>query len=589
MSSYELQTEAKKNVSRRAFMKVSGIGIGAITMPGLLTSCSSEADTPETAKGIENVEQIQLGAETPGVNYPEGYVGPRASEKTPFADGSKTFKIVVQQDAQVVGDWNKNDFSAWLEKRTGMKVEYQAVLVRGADGSIDLTKINAMLASGDLPDAFLGIPFSNDQISLYGQQGVFAPLGDYIETYAPEMRRAMKEYPDWKSLISATDGKIYQFKGINDCFHCRVSPGRAYINQKYLDDVGLTMPTTTEELRTVLKALKDSDPTPGKNIIPFAANINNQVDRYIMNAFLYNPGGDQNGGWLRLDNGKVDLVANKPEWREGLKFLRTLFDDGTLPRESFTMPDEAFLKAGNQGRLGFVRAYYWGSFVDITYDEGALWKDYVSIPPLKGPQGVQYAGWDHYGYAGEGMVITSKATNPELLVQWADYQMELSAIMGGYGGNKGDDWNWAEKGGKGINNKQAVFQLKAFPAPEGKSWSQYSVMYRSNDFRLGQYIDPKKPDFEKALYEASTVYEPFKEPQDFQLPPLIFDESGAAQKADTAVSISNHVKQSLAKFAVGELDINDDNAWNDYTAKFDAMGLPAYLELHQQAYDSRPK
>lgn len=114
-------------------------------------------------------------------------------------------------------------------------------------------------------------------------------------------------------------------------------------------------------------------------------------------------------------------------------------------------------------------------------------------------------------------------------------------------------------------------------------------MYRSNDFRLGQYIDPKAPDFEQALYEASTVYEPLKEPQEFQLPPLIFDESGAAQKADTAVSISNHVKQGLAKFAVGELDINDDAAWTDYTAKFDQMGLSQYLDLHQQAFESRPK
>ncbi|GAA2101948.1 extracellular solute-binding protein [Microlunatus panaciterrae] len=581
---------SSSNVSRRAFFKAAGLGLGTVAFPSLLTACTGEkTSSGDKPKGLENVKKVELGEATPGVLYPEGYVGPRATQKKPFHDGSKTFKVVVQQNAQVVGDWNKNGFTKWMEERTGLKVEFQAILTTGSDGSIDLTKVNAMIASGELPDAFLGIPFSNDQISLYGQQGIFVALDDYIETYAPEMRRARTDYPGFKTLTAATDGKTYQFSGINDCFHCRISPGRAWINKKYLDKVGAKMPETTDDLRQVLKLFKDKDPTGKGNIIPFGANVNNQVDRYIMNAFLYNPGGDANGGWMQLKDGKVDFVANKPEWREGLKFLRTLYDDGTLTRDAFTMPDEAFLKAGNQGRLGFVRAYYWGSFIDITFNGNDPWRDYIAVPPLKGPNGVQYAGWDHYGYQSQSLLITSACKNPELLVQWGDYQMELEAIMGAYGGTKDKNWEWAQQGDKGINGKQAVFRLTKFPAPEGQGWDQYSIMYRSNDFRLGQYIDPKKPDFEKDLYEASVGYKPFAEPEDMQVPPLLFDESAAAQKADTAAAIQTHVKQSLAKFSVGELDINDDKAWSDYTKKFDAIGLKAYLDIYQQAYDKRPK
>ncbi|MFC7624974.1 hypothetical protein [Microlunatus sp. GCM10028923] len=576
-------------LDRRAFVRAAGIGAAGLAVPGALAACSTEGSGPEKPGGIENVEQKQLGADTPGVVYPDGYVGPKASQKEPFSDGSKTFKVVVQVDAEDVGDWSTNKFSAWLEKRTGVKIEYVQVLVTGSDGSVDMTKINAMLASNELPDAFLNIPFTSDQVSLYGQQGLFVALQDYIETYAPEARRMRDEYPDFPALNLAQDGNTYWFRGINDCFHCRVSPGRAFVNQKYLDAVGAKIPTTTEELRTVLKALKDNDPSPGKNIIPFGASLTNPLDRFVMNAFLYNPGGDRNGGWLRLNEGKVEFVADKPEWREGLRFLRTLFDDGTLPKTSFTMPQEALLKAGNTGRFGVMRGYWWGSFMDLEYKEDALWHDYVPVPPLKGPGGVQYAAWDHYGYAAGNLVITSKCSNPELLVQWADAQMELEAVMGGYGGIKDDNWGWAKEGDEAINGKQATWYSVEFPAPQGTSWDQHSVMYRSNDFRLGQWVDPKQPTFEKDLYEASLVYEPHQQPKDFQLPPLLFDESSAAQKAETAAAIELAVKEALAKFSTGELDVNDDAAWDTYVKKFETMGMPAYLELYQQAYDNRPK
>ena len=306
---------ALPKISRRNLVRAAGLGVGALAVPGVLTACSGGDDTTtpgSSASGVEGVEPKQLGTETTGINYAEGYVGPRARAVSAFGDSSTTFKVVVQQDATVIGDWNKNNYmTEWFEKRTGVKVEFTQVLTTASDGSTDMTKINAILASGDLPDAFLGLPFSNDQISLYGQQGIFLPLDDLIATYAPEMRQARTDYPDFAKLTAATDGKTYQFAGINDCFHCKSSPGRAWINTTYLDKVGAKMPTTTDELREVLKELKANDPSPKKNIIPFGSSVNDQVDQFVMNSFLYNPGGDINGGWLALNQGKVRVRGDQ--------------------------------------------------------------------------------------------------------------------------------------------------------------------------------------------------------------------------------------------------------------------------------------
>ena len=58
-----------------------------------------------------------------------------------------------------------------------------------------------MRLTEDLPDAFLGIPFTSAQLSLYGQQGLFVALDDYIETYSPMTKQAMADYPDLAGLV----------------------------------------------------------------------------------------------------------------------------------------------------------------------------------------------------------------------------------------------------------------------------------------------------------------------------------------------------------------------------------------------------
>jgi putative aldouronate transport system substrate-binding protein len=576
-----------RRLSRRHLVQY---GIGATVLPAFLAACGGSdkgADTP--AKGVEGAPKATLGAPTAGVLYPDGYIGPKATAKTAFGDGSKTFTVVVPQDTTVTGDWNKNKFTDLFAKKTGINIKFQTVVTAATDGSTDMTKVNAMLAAGTLPDAFMGIPFTRDQLSLYGQQGIFVPLDDYIETYGVEMKEAIKNYPDLKTLNKGTDGKTYTFTGLNDCYHCRVSPGRALINKKFVDKVGGKIPTTTEELRDLLKKFKADNPNGHGDTIPFAAGVGNDIDRFFMGAFTYNPGEP----WLRLEDDKVTFVPSKDEWREGLKFLRSLYDDGTLTSDVFTMTGEALTKIGNtpgHARLGFVRAYYWGSFIDITYETGARWRDYVPVPPLKGPAGTQIAAWDYYvPYGTAGIQITKAAKNPELLVQWADFQMELENTIDAYGGTQNKNWTWAKAGQNGINGKQAVYSLDVWPAPVGTSWNQYSVMARSNDFRLSQFADPKNPNFEKDLYEASRPYEPFAQNKDWQLPPLIFDETGAASNADIETAMSQHIKQSLAYFSTGKLDINDDAAWNDYKTKIEKIGVKQYLETYQQAYDSRPK
>lgn len=585
----------QSRLSRRKLLGAAGLGIAAL---GGAAACSSAPGGTKTSGGskIDPSKKVKLPAPSSDVIYPDPYVGPKAYVRKPFADGGQTFRVVVPQDATTTGDWNKNTFSSWLEKRTGVKVQYDAVNLTGADGSQDLSKINAMLGSGDLPDAFLNVGLTPSQVALYGQQGLFQDLTGLIQTYAPVAQQMFSDFDTIKPQILAQDGKIYQFVGINDCYHCRSAMSKAFINQDYLDKIGAAMPQTTDDFRNVLKEFKARNPSGKSGFLPFLGGNPtwDGMDVWFVNPFTYNPGAP----WFRLNGSKVEFVAALDEWRQGMAYMRQLFDDGTLTKESFSIEIDDMVKLGDQGLVGCCRAFNWAVFLTLEFTKDAMWEKYQPVMPLKGPSGQGITSTNYYTALASSLLITNKCKSPEVLVQWADYQMDLEAIMRGYsaGGDQGKQWDWAKQGQKGIDGRQAVWAAisgKANPdngkTIVGRGWNQNSLMYRSLDFRDGQFNDPQAPSMEGRLYAVSKQYEQFDQPKAQQLPPLHFNDTDTATIGNLATAVSDYVTQSMAKFATAQLDVNNDSVWNNYVATLNKMGLKQYNELYQKAYDNRPK
>ncbi len=583
------------SLSRRGFIQgAAAVGIGATT----LAACSSGgAGGSKLSSAGKPVKGGPKTTPNKAAIYPEGYIGPVASFKGPVTTEHATITVVVPQDVQV-GDWSKNEFTKWLEKRTNVHVNFKEIASSANSNNASdemMTKVNAMISSGELPDVFMGMGFTASQIYVNGHdQKIFTPLNKIIDEYCVETKRMFKDYPDTKTVYTMPDGKIYSMPNLNDCFHCKAGDDRAWIYKPWLDKLGLKMPETLDEFETVLEAFKTKDPN-GNGIhdeIAFTAADNaTTFDKFIMGSFLYNPGTP----WLVLENDKVDVVFNKPGWREGLKYLNRLYSKGLIPKESFTRTNEQVLRLGNAKTtvLGAVRGYYWASFMDIVEtDKHPKYLDYVCIPTLRGPNSFRTAGWDYYQpYSVGSFVITTACKIPEIAAMWADSQYELESVVRSYQGVQGKNWRWAKQGEKGINGAQAIYNnLTLWPPKPNLAWIQNGIMYRSDGFRLGEAVDPAHPTFEKALYENSkAAYYPYRQKQDLQLPPLSMTSDEAGQIADLQTTINNYVIQMMTKFTQGKPDPNQDGAWNNYLATLNKMGLPKYLQINQKAYNDRPK
>ncbi|MEV8371941.1 extracellular solute-binding protein [Kribbella sp. NPDC056861] len=581
------EDQAQQDGVRRRSFVAGALGITAAAgAGGLLSGCSSSEAAVGASPDSLSAPAAELGAKKTGITYPPGYVGPVAREQRVIVTEPVTFSLVVPQNL-TVGDWSKNAFTSWLQQRTGIRIEFRQVAGKGDDPET-MTKVNAMMAAGDIPDAFLGITFTRSQLYLYGAQNLFVDLNPYLDKYAPNLRSAMKDYPDARKLMVSPDKSIYSFPDINDCYHCRASNGRTFLNTDWLRKVGLAMPTTTDEFREVLTAFKKAELGGRGKTIPFAGFKDAALDTYFMNAFLYNPGDP----WLVVNDGKVEANYVKDEWREALKYLRGLYADGLLNKDVFTADQDQMNRYGNSPGapvIGGARAFYWGSFLTIDQtDPNARWRQYETVPPLEGPNGTRYAAWDYLkvGLEVSTLVITRKCKRPDLLVRWADFQMDLEAVLRSYAG---PDFRWSVKGDKGINGKQSVFGFDATwnsDATKGTTWDQYGVMYRSGDFRLAERVNPQKATFESPLYtQTRDELFPYKQPQELQFPPVTLEADQAAQDAEIGLNLKGEVTSSLAKFVTGKLDPSDDRQWRDYTDRIGKIGLRPYLDIQQAAYE----
>lgn len=71
-----------------------------------------------------------------------------------------------------------------------------------------------------------------------------------------------------------------------------------------------------------------------------------------------------------------------------------------------------------------------------------------------------------------------------------------------------------------------------------------------------------------------------------QFPPVTLTEDQAAQEAELTTNLKGEVNLSFSKFVNGQLNPNDDAAWNDYKERIERIGVKQFLEIQQAGYET---
>lgn len=519
-----------------------------------------------------------MGIQAAEANYTEVGTYPIVNEPI-------TLTVFSPQPANII-DFNTNEFTEYLEELTGIDLEFET-----APNDAAQEKVNLLMTGGDLPDIFLvgntgAVP---DETRFGIEEESLIDLTDLIETQMPNFKAFLEETPGLKEQIMATDGKIYSIPRYNASYHVTYSH-KMWVNTHLLDEMGAEVPKTTEEFYELCKQYKEQYPDG----IPVLGGTywNGDPSSFLINSFTYYPGNQSPHGMVVKD-GIVSTMAETEEYREALRYLNKMYEEGLLYEGSFTTDDQqakALIASDGEPAL-FVAGGASIIFVDSAAN-AELYSHYYPIEPLEGPDGSQYSTYVPPEVM-PAFAITSECGYPEAAARLVDYLFSFEGAMNADKGVKGEEnWGDPKEGQVGMDGEPALCEVyRAYSTdPQNATWQDCGVDFKPFDYIFGIATDPDVDLFspegmEMMLYRSTKELYETHMPTDVEtLPTSLKLTAQEKQEIQTvSVEVENYYDQSKVQFITGAMDLDAD--WETYVNGLENMGMSQLLEVYQTAYD----
>ncbi|WP_185602237.1 extracellular solute-binding protein [Paenibacillus sp. 598K] len=477
-------------------------------------------------------------------------------------------EFFAQGNANAIKPFGEMQVFKNLQEKTNMTIQWTT-----ATGADFTEKKNLIFASGELPDAFYGTGvLTNNEVVQYGGQGLIIPLEDLIAEYAPTLHAFLEERPDIKALITAPNGHIYSLPHVNEFDPAAEASAAMFVNQEWLDQVGLDVPQTTDELLEVLRAFKGKD-----------LNGNGQADEIPMSfrtrdtirgveALTGAFGKLLNGAnRFHVEDKTVYFTPMEPEYKAYVSYLHQLYSEGLIDPEVFSQEGQVYdakirAELPTVGVLfGWSRSVLWGQ-------ERENWT-YVPISALKGPDGDQLWPRQPGGTTVGSFAIANSNPYPELTMRWIDHVYEERTSVEHAFGPFGSHLYEADNGKIGLHwppegTAEGAFRVQETPGPGAV-------------YIIGDLIQRRPSQQEKR--ELVEMYAPYTPEEVY--PRLMMDEENVNRLAVLEPELFQENGYIDSQFTQWVLRGNIDAEWDAYVAQLKRMNIEEIVEIYQSNYD----
>ncbi|MGW6525028.1 ABC transporter substrate-binding protein [Streptomyces sp. NPDC054962] len=536
-------------LSRRQILTAAGF-IGLAT----LTGCGS-GDDAEDSKDLSKKQNGAMKEYRAGQQF-------KASKPLSFSVLHNNNPVYPLKDSWLF--WKE------LTKRTGITLKPVAVPLSDYE-----KKRSVLIGAGDAP--FLIPKTYHPSEVAFVSSGAILPVSEYVHLMPnfQDKVRKWKLEPELDS-IRQSDGKYYLLPGL----HEKVKSGYSLsLRTDVLDRLGLSLPTTWDEVYDVFKAIKAEYP----DRYPF-------TDRWSTNtpfpaAALLSYLGQAYGvraGWT-YDNISFDAKAGEfvftgatDGYRQMIEYLRKLVAEKLMDPESFTQTDDdavqkllgekSFAISANPQEL--VQNYRYNLEKQVSGAKIEM------VPVPLGPAGPVVIGGARLE---NGVMVSSKALKSDTFVAMMQFV----------------DWLWysdegqrfAKWGVQDVTYTRVGDQYKPEPGitlmgsdPDAPKDLQKDYGFFNGVFTYGgswALVSSSFSPDEKKFQDAMARRE--------QLPigpahPLQSVEQEQASLWDTP--LRDHVTQNTLKFVMGKRPLSE---WDEYVTELKAKNMDQLVGLHNKA------
>ncbi len=466
-------------------------------------------------------------------------------------------------------NWN-DDYEFWDDyaEKTGIDIEWNQVYNDALDEQRNLS-----LVQSDLPDVYNFAYFPNTDIFRYGNQGVFIALNDLIDEYAPNLTALMEEYPEIRKSITFPDGNIYSMPAIMEEEFLSVRVGaRPWINQVWLDELGMDVPETTEEFYDYLVAVKDLDPAGNGNTIPLGGTSVGELVSYFAGSFGVMNRGTRNGPVdFDEETEEIRFYATTEENRDLLRYANKLYSEGLMDSNIFTIEWGQFLANAQENKYASMVFY---DPIDLFGEE--VGGQYNSLSALEGPNGDQQYTKVIPMVSDVGpFIITEQNENPAAAVRWMDSFYSDEGALLYYMGEEGVTY-------EEVDGELQYMDFIRNPA-DGLTFQQELAKHLP---WIGQTQGILKAEYFNGSEGAPTSLEAAEKIRPY-VPEIWGGFTYTIEENEVLESygadIEKYINESQDRFVAGDLSLDDD--WDTYIKTLEDMGLEGYMDVKRAAYE----
>lgn len=525
---------------------------------GMFSGCApaSEVDNgKDKPKVMESTSKEEGTVEKDSLSYINETGYPITKEKI-------TISVMGKKDPGAT-EWNELEIFKRLSELTNIEFEFDL-----SEASTFTEKKNLALAGGEYPDLILrGIEKADEET--YGPQGVFIDLKPLIEKYAPNIQKLLDEDPVVRASITAMDGAIY---GLPYYFKTATgNPHLAFYDSKWLENVGMEEPTTTDEFYEMLKAFKEKDANGNgdpDDEIPYSCVGFNAFDLFILPAFT----GLTGGMGFDIKGDEAVYIPALPEYKDYLMYCHKLYSEGLIDPEFLTQTSQQWQAKVKSGICGVYNA----SPTILSPETTSL---QVSLAPLTSPTNDERVARAPFNLYTGRAVITKECEYPEAVIRLLDmfYATPENAVEGFCGqtvflGYENEHWRYIDDT---KEKYEFIDPIKSF-ADINKSVSVNMELPGILNFMAMPANNPLMEMKVKGVTEKQMPYIKEGFPINAR---YTQEESELASLVEN--DLYNYVSQMSAKFIVG--DESFDN-YDKFLEELQTMRLDEILQIKNDVY-----
>lgn len=520
-------------------------------------------------------------------------------KKKVTADGKVT--VGIPGDS-TIPDLDTNGYSLWLEKTTGIDVEW----VKFASGAANYKQQITLMCSGGetLPEILVGFDGMGHYIAnQLGEDGFVKDIKPLIDagkfpTFQEQLNKLPQKTREY--VISKGTNTTEEFGGsffslpTVACESIDDQQSMIYINQKWLDKVGMKAPTNIKELGDVCKAFLEQDPNGNgkKDEMPMLDVGNNpEVRNWIINAFV-----EFNGGCFNVtEDGKVWDPYVTDEFRKALKCVNDFTKKGYYNELGFTLSQSEVKNLlspvdGSASRVGI----FGGHMETSTNSASNILEEFVCLNPLADETGKGgyniindvLVSWDAY--------ITKDCADIDEACKVLDaFYLDESVTIQRWG-TEGDFWvreevdNWF-----GSKSYFKVIDATAFfdKAKNATIGNTLGIMTHQNYMTQAQTkdnsTDKRQIEVTRLIQGQWEIMKGWKKTQVDTLENLVYTTEEYDYRESVVGMFDSYRSEQTVLFMKGEKDINSDKEWNAYKEQIKKLNADKIMKTQQDAYNRK--